>query len=126
MNKLFSKRFSRQLYRYSVLWPIAIFRKINFNRYHKQWAIIITAYVVIATLLAIKSQSDGSWGMPIILFNVAILLFVLGSSELILVINQRYKGLNNKCKAISRSISYYGIALTIVAMCELYIFTVKF
>jgi len=105
---------------------MAILRKLDINRYHKQYAVLMTAYVVISSLSAIKYHDDGSWGMPVILFNVSILTFILGSSELMLVLDQRYKGLKAKCEAISRSISYYGVALTIVLMCELYSYTVKY
>lgn len=126
MIKIFSKQLSKRVYRYTVLWPMAIYQRVNFNRYHKQWSVLMTAYVVISTLSAIEYQRDGSWGMPVILFNIAVLSFLLGSSELILVVDQRYKKIQDKCNAISRSISYYGVAATIVAMCELYSFTVKF
>ena len=126
MNKLFSSQLSRKIYRYTVQWPIAILRELNFNRYHKQYAVLISACVLVSGLSAIEHHGDGSWGMPIILFNIAVLAFIFGSSELMFVIDQRYKGLKAKCEAISRSISYYGIAATIILICELYSYTVKF
>jgi len=123
---ILGRQFYRQLYRYTVLWPIAILGKFDIQRYHKQWAVMITAYVIIATAAAIKNYSDGSWGLPVILFNIAVLAFILGSSELILIVDQRYQGFNAKCQAISRSLSYYGVAFTTILMCQWYSYSVKF
>lgn len=118
--------FYKQLYRYLVLWPKAILRKFDLHRYHKHLAIISTLYIVLATLSAIEYRPDGSWQMPVILFYLAVLAFIIGSSELILIINKHHKAKAAKYKAMSRAISCYGIAFTIVSMCELYYFTVKY
>ncbi|MGH1441013.1 MAG: hypothetical protein ACRBBR_12925 [Cellvibrionaceae bacterium] len=118
--------FYKQLYRYLVLWPKAILRKVDLHRYHKHLAILATLYIVLATLSAIEHRADGSWQMPIVLFYLAVLVFIIGSSELILIIDKRYKSETAKYKAISRAVSCYGVAFTIVSMCELYHFTVKY
>lgn len=117
---------SKQLYRYLVLWPKAILRKVDLHRYHKHLSVLTVLYVVWSTLSAIEHHGDGSWGMPIILFYVAVLAFIIGSSELILIIDKRYKGRLAKYNAFSRSMSCYGVAFTIISMCELYYFAVKY
>jgi len=118
--------FYKQLYRYLVLWPKAILRKVDLHRYHKHVAILSVLYIALATLSAIEHNGDGSWQMPVILFYIAVLVFIIGSSELILIIDKRYKSEVSKYNAISRTISCYGVAFTIISMCELYHFTVKY
>lgn len=116
----FSKPLSKKLYRYGVQWPLALLKKLNIPRYHKRWATWFVVYVVAATLSAIENYSHGSWGMPVILFNIALLAFIIGMSEVILVVDKRYKGKQQKYHALSRAISYCGVAFTIVVMCDLY------
>lgn len=118
--------FYKQLYRYLVLWPKAIIRKVDLHRYHKHLSVFTVLYVVWATLSAIENNADGSWGMPIVFFYLAVLAFIIGSSELILIVDKRYKGKRAKYNAVSRSLSCYGVAFAMVSMCELYDFTVKY
>jgi hypothetical protein len=118
--------FFKQLYRYLVLWPKALLRKVDLHRYHKHLSVFIVLYLMWATLSAIQNKSDGSWEMPVVLFHVAVLLLILGSCELMLVADKRYKSEVAKYKAISRSLSCYGLTFVIIFMCELYSYTVLY
>lgn len=126
MSLLFYQKVYKRLHRLLILWPKAILSKVDLHRYHKHLSVLAVAYVVMATLAAIENHGDGSWGMPIILFNVALLMFILGCSELILLADKRYKGATAKYKALSRVLSCYGVAATIIVMSDIYSFTVKY
>jgi hypothetical protein len=101
-------------------------RRINFHQQHKHFALFAVLYVVYSTLIAIEHNGDGSWQMPLILFHIAVFIFIVGSCELVFIGFKKYKSFEARCKAVSRCISCYGVAFTIVYMCELYEHNVHF
>jgi hypothetical protein len=101
-------------------------RKIDLHRQHKYFALTAVLYIVLSTLSAMEHNADGSWQMPLILFHLAVFVFIVGSCELIFIAAKKYKTVEAQCKAVSRCISCYGVAFTIVYMCELYEHNVHF
>jgi peptidoglycan biosynthesis protein MviN/MurJ (putative lipid II flippase) len=87
---------------------------------------MVSLYVVVSALSAIKHNSDGSWPMPVLLFYLAVFLFVVGSAEIIFVLFKHYRTFDARCQAISRALSCYGVVFTIIVMCDLYLFTVRY
>ena len=92
----------------------------SFYRHHKLFSMIIVLYVIFSTLSAIEHHSYGGWDMILVFFYLAVLMFTLGSVEIILLSSEHYSGFENCCCAISRVLSCYGISATIIFMCNLY------
>jgi len=99
---------------------------LSFKKYHKEICVISALLVIDATMTAVVQKTDGSWQSPLLLFYVAVLCFIFAWSEVILVLFNKYKGKEMKCRAISRAISYMGVSLTFIAMCEMYQYAVLF
>ncbi|MEO0442738.1 MAG: hypothetical protein AAFZ92_03220 [Pseudomonadota bacterium] len=110
------------------MWCIELSRRLqktlDFQRYHKRFALAAAFLVTMSTLWAIEHNSDGSWQMPLLLFYIAVCAFIVGTCEFLFILDKRYKTLEAKCQAVSRAISCYGFAATSIYMCELYATTV--